>query len=66
MNPSMRKVNNPSVEENAAGPLTGANFKSVDPSVKKILCPALGLPNEVKIEEPVSFGCLVFLIIFKT
>ena len=50
MNPTMRKVNQPSVEENSAGPMTGGNFKSVDPSVKKILCPALGLPNEVKNE----------------
>ncbi len=29
-----------------SGPLTGGNFNQVDSSVKKILCPALALPNQ--------------------
>ncbi len=51
MNPSMKqKQSNTDQNVNSLteGPVTGSNFKGIDPSVKKILCPALALPNETR------------------
>jgi len=46
MNPSMRPQQSQPNNSNANGPITGSNFKTIDPGVKKVLCPALALPNE--------------------
>ena len=50
MNPNMRQKQQQSESNSQSasltGPVTGSNFKQVDPSVKKVLCPALALPNE--------------------
>ena len=52
MNPSMRQKQT-KAEQDAllTGPTTGSNMKTVDPAVKKILCPALGLANEVIVRD---------------
>lgn len=52
MNPAMRQKQ---TATETKGPLTGGELKTNDPSVKKILCPALGLPDqqiEREYEEP--------------
>ncbi|CAF0710967.1 unnamed protein product [Brachionus calyciflorus] len=47
MNPSMRKTQQEDAKSsNLNGPMTGGNFKQLDVNAKKILCPALALPNE--------------------
>ena len=49
MNPSMRQQHQQAQSNNSStvtGPLTGSNFKTIDTGVKKVLCPALALPNE--------------------
>ena len=52
MNPAMRQKQ---AKTETKGPLTGGELKTNDPSVKKILCPALALPDqklERENEEP--------------
>ena len=51
MNPSMRQQQQSSTTSVA---LTGSNFKTVDSGVKKVLCPALALPNERVIPQKFS------------
>jgi ATP-dependent RNA helicase DHX8/PRP22 len=47
MNPSMRQQPTQTANNTmSTGPVTGSNFKTIDPGVKKVLCPALALPNE--------------------
>lgn len=49
MNPSMRKPqNDDSKSSNLTGPMTGGNFRQLDVNAKKVLCPVLALPDEVR------------------
>jgi len=48
MNPSMRPKDSTS-SMGANGAMTASNMKEIDPQVKKILCPALALPNQQQV-----------------
>ena len=56
LNPSMRQQKQAQSNNSTAvtGPVTGGNFKTIDPGVKKVLCPALALPNEKFEQSEVS------------